>query len=157
MEQANIKSFRKKLLKAETIGLDSMIFLYHFADHRPYASLTEVVFESLEQNKLKAVTSTVTIAETFVRAEDKKDQLTIASYEQFFQTMPNLEIIPIDWYIARLSAKLRAMYPSIRLPDAMQLSAPLLKNYPLFLTNDEKMKKVKEIDVVVLEEYAKSA
>lgn len=153
MEQPNLKSLRKKLLKTGTVGLDSMIFLYHFADHPRYAPLTEVVFELLEQNKLKAVTSTVTVAEIFVRAEDKKDQLTIVSYEQFFRTMPNLEIIPIDWYVARLAAKLRAAYPSIRLPDAMQLSAPLLKNYPLFLTNDERMKKVAEIEVVVLEGY----
>lgn len=130
-----------------------MIFLYHFADHPRYAPLTELLFELLETNKLKAVTTTITIAEVFVRAEEKQDQMTIAAYEQFFHTIPNLDIILVDWHVARLASKLRATYRSIRLPDALQLSAPLLKNYPIFLTNDEKMKKVKEIEVVTLDEY----
>ena len=153
MEQNNLKAFRAKLLESKKVGLDSMIFLYQFADHPTYAPLTEIVFELLEQNKLISVTTTITIAEVFVRAEEKQDQITIAAYEQFFHTVPHLDIISVDWYVARLASKLRAKYKTIRLPDALQVSAPLLKNYSLFLTNDEKMKKVKEIKVVMLDEY----
>ena len=151
MEQSEITAFRTKLLQAKKVGLDSMVFLYHFADHPQYASYTEIVFQLMEEGKLSAVTSTITVSELFVRAEEKNDQMTILAYEQFLKTLPHLEILPVDWYLARLAAKLRANYPLLRLPDALQLSAPLLRGYPVFITNDKKMKKVKEIEVITFD------
>lgn len=152
MESRKINTFRT-FLTSKSVGLDSMMFLYHFADDPTYAPLTEVAFSLMEQGKLKAVTTSVSVAEVFVRAEEKKDQITIAGYERFFHTLPNLDILSIDWNIARLAAKIRGDYRSIRLPDALQLAGPIVKQYPIFLTNDEKLKKVKEITVVVLDDY----
>lgn len=148
-----IKRLQKDLLSFGKIGLDSMVFIYQFADHPQYGQLTNAVMELLGKKKIKAVTSTISVIETFVQPEKEENLAILNEYETVFQHLPNLEIMPIDWPLARLAAKLRAFYPAVRTPDAIQLSAPLLKGYPVFLTNDSKLKIAKELKVVTLKEY----
>lgn len=154
MGRINLNQFRETLLLQRKIGLDSMCFLYQFIDHPRYEPLTNIIFGLLEENKIQAVTSTISPVEVFVRAEKSKDRLLLAEYEKFFQGMPNLEIVNIDWSIARLAAKLRAIYAGIKTPDALQLSAAFMKDCSLFLTNDKKLRQVKGIKVMILEDYA---
>jgi len=147
-----IANFEKRLISAKKVGLDSMVFLYQFADHPLYAPLTAKVFQFLETKKIYAVTSAITIAEVFVRAEQVQDEETIFAYEQVFASLPSLSVIPLDIPLARLASKLRAKYPKIRLPDAIQLSAPLYKQCPLFITNDKKLS-ITELDILYLDDY----
>ncbi len=153
MGRVNLNQFRELLLSQQKIGLDSMCFLYQFIDHPQYEPLTNIIFELLEENKIQAVTSTISLVEVFVRAEKLNDRLLITEYEKFFYGLPNLDIVDIDWSMARLTAKLRAIYNGIKTPDALQLAAALMKNCSIFLTNDKKLKKVKEIKVMVLGDY----
>jgi len=153
METSKITKFKHALLKLRKVGLDSMCFIYQFAEHPDYAPLTNIIFELLETNKIIAVTSTISIIETFVLPEAVGNQLIITEYEKIFQQLPNLEIIPIDWYIARLASKLRAEYKAIRTPDALQIAAPLFRNYSGFITNDARFKQIKQIKTILLKDY----
>ncbi len=153
MGKQRIEKFRRDILSHKKIGLDSMIFIYQFADHPLYSSLTEVVFDLLGQGKLQAITSSITIAEIFVLPEKVNDQLLISEYEKVFQNLPNLDIVPFDWQLARLTSKLRARYPTITTPDAIQIATALLKNYPAFLTNDKKLQQIDLLDVIILKDY----
>ncbi|PIZ66636.1 hypothetical protein CO051_02090 [Candidatus Roizmanbacteria bacterium CG_4_9_14_0_2_um_filter_39_13] len=147
-----VNDFENKLLSAGSIGLDSMVFLYHFADHPLYAPLTERIFQLVEAKKISAVTSTITIAEIFVRAEQVYDEATIFAYEQAFASLPSLSVLLVDVPLVRLASKLRAKYPKIRLPDAIQLSASLIKKCPLFITNDKKLA-IKEVEIIYLNDW----
>jgi len=51
-----------------------------------------------------------------------------------------------------LSSKLRAKY-SIRTPDAIQIAVGIIYAADTFLTNDSDLKKVKDISVVILEDF----
>ena len=153
MVKSKIDTFRSKLLSLKTIGLDSMVFIYQFSDHPRYAPLTHVVFELLEQKKLHSVTSTITVAEVFVEPEKKKNQIIIAEYEKVFHYLPNLEIVSVDWQLARLASRLRATYKYLRTPDALQLAASLLKGYVAFLTNDDKLKKIDLLPIIILKNF----
>lgn len=153
MARTKIARFRLNLLSLKKIGLDSMIFIYQFSDHPSFAPLTQVVFELIEERKIQVVTSTITVTEVFVQPEREKNQFIILEYEKVFQHLPNLEIVPIDWQLARLASKLRAYYSKIRTPDALQISTPLLKGYSAFLTNDEKLKQVDLLKVITLKDY----
>ena len=130
-----------------------MVFIYQFSDHPRYAPLTHVVFELLEQKKLHSVTSTITVAEVFVEPEKKKNQIIIAEYEKVFHYLPNLEIVSVDWQLARLASRLRATYKYLRTPDALQLAASLLKGYVAFLTNDDKLKKIDLLPIIILKNF----
>lgn len=153
MVKTNLNQFQRDLLCVQTVGLDTMCFLYHFADHPHYSELTEILFSLVEKEKLKAVTSMVTIAEAFVHVEASGNTEVLHEYEMAFQHNPNIDILPVDWYLARLAAKLRANYPQIRTPDALQISAALLKGYKAFVSNDDNVKRVKELKAIVFDDY----
>lgn len=153
MGKTKIDKFKSELSSFKKICLDSMIFIYQLSDNPKFAPLTHVVFELLQERKIQAVTSTITVTEVFVQPEKEKNQFIISEYEKVFQHLPNLEIISIDWQLARLASRLRALYPKLRTPDALQISTALLKDYPAFLTNDEKLKNVDLLKVITLKNY----
>lgn len=154
MGTSKINHFTKSLILAKHIGLDSMCFIYHFSRHPLYSPLTRTLFAQIQEKSVTGITSMMTIAETFVQPEKMNDRMTLHEYERFFRSFPNLAVFPIDWYTARLAARLRSEYKSLRIPDAIQLACAILNECPVFLTNDKKLKKVKEIRVMVLEDYA---
>ncbi|MDP3724305.1 MAG: PIN domain-containing protein [bacterium] len=153
MGKVNSVHFKKKLHTLRNVGLDSMCFLYLFDDHPHYASLTNTIFTSLETGNISAATSSVTIVEVFVHAEQARDSLVIAEYEEILRTLPHFTIVPLDWHVARLASKLRAKYTHIKTIDAVQIASALLSDCKGFITNDEQLKQVKEIEVVVLKDY----
>lgn len=148
----SLTSWQTRILSLKHIGLDSMCFLYQLADHPKYAPLTHAIFELLEKKKITAVTSTVTVAEIFVHAEQSGDPLIISTYESILQAIPNLTFVPIDWQLARLTSKLRAAYPKLKTPDAFQLSAALATNCHGFITNDKNIPRVSGIEILSLDE-----
>lgn len=153
MGKSKLELLRNNLLSCKNVGLDTMCFIYQFVDHKQYAPLTNVIFELLDKKSITAVTSTITIAEVFVHPEKEKDQLVVAQYEKTFHGLPNFFIVEVDWHVARLAAKLRGIYAGIRTPDGLQMAATLLKGYSCFVTNDDRLKQVKEAKVIVLDDY----
>jgi len=154
MAKSGVEDFKKKLSLLRTIGLDSMCFIYQFADHPEFGALTNLIFTLLEEQKISAVTSTVTVTEVFVKPEEANDQLTINEYEKVFKHLPNLEIIPVDFSLARLASKLRGRYRGIKTADSIQVAAALLKGCRGFITNDNALKQIKEIEVIVIKDFS---
>jgi len=68
----------------------------------------------------------------------------------YISAINNLEITEIDLAIAKEAAKIRAKY-KIKLPDAMIASSCKIYNCKL-ATQDKNFKKLKEIEVVSIEE-----
>lgn len=149
----SIKEFSNLLLTSKKIGVDSMIFIYQFSDHPEYSLLTNTFFELLEKDKIKVVTSTISIIEILAKPEEEKNMEIAQEYEKILNNFPNLELVAIDSTVARLSAKLRGTYKTIKIPDAIQIAVTILKNYPVFLTNDIKLKQIKELKVVTLQDF----
>ena len=135
------------------MALDSMCFIYHFADHPRYAQLTNQIFELLETGKNKATTSTISVIESLVLPEKQNNQLICYEYEKVFRNHPNLRILAVDFNISRLTAKLRAKYPFLKTPDAIQISSGLISGCSLFVTNDKKLAKVREVTIAILDDY----
>jgi len=48
---------------------------------------------------------------------------------------------------------LRGQYPGIRTIDAIQISVAIDVGADVFLTNDKKLKQIKELKVLVLKDY----
>jgi predicted nucleic acid-binding protein len=57
----------------------------------------------------------------------------------------------LDVKIARKSAELRAKY-GFRTPDAIQLATAFTEKAEVFITNDENLKRVDGIEVIVLQD-----
>jgi len=61
-------------------------------------------------------------------------------------------MLSIDTMLARSATGLRARY-DIRVPDALQIAAALEAGATLFVTNDQRLAKVQDIRVLVLDDY----
>ena len=64
----------------------------------------------------------------------------------------NIIMYPIDTLVAERAAELRARY-QLKTPDALQIAVSLENDATLLITNDGHIKKVEDIEVVVLSEF----
>lgn len=132
----------------KSIALDSNIFIYNLEQNPHYTQFTDVLFNRLILNDLKAVTSIISLTEILSYPETEKVEKQIV--EDFFNT-PNLQVSDVDQEIARKAAKIRRKY-GFRLPDSVQLATALQAKAKAFVTNDERLKTLKELKIILLKE-----
>jgi len=139
------------------LALDTSCFIYHFSGHPAYTPLTHTLFSSIETGQHPAITSTLTITEVFTLPEKTADPFELQAYEQFFLHFPHLELLPPTYPICRLAAKLRSQYLSLKTPDALHLGTALYHQADCFITNDKRLKCVKEIPLIILDTFIPKA
>ena len=74
-------------------------------------------------------------------------------FVEFLKYGKNLGLIEISAGIAERAGKLRGQYSDLRTIDAIQISAAIDVGADAFLTNDKKLKQIKEIKVLILKDY----
>lgn len=128
------------------IALDSNIFIYNLEGNPQFSSGSNLIFEKLVANKLKAVTSIISLTEilSYPKTSEVAEQIT----DDFLST-PNLTIFEVNKEIAVKAADLRRKY-TIRLPDAIQIATVIYAKAQAFITNDKRLKKCKELDILLL-------
>jgi len=141
-------------LKGKIIGLDTMIFIYHFEENQIYSPLTFSIFESLEKGNFNALTSILTLLEILVKPKREGNLILSERYKILFETFPNLQVKTIDKNIADVASSLRANY-NINTPEAIQVATSLEAQADIFITNDASLKKITEIKVLLLSEMLK--
>ncbi|MGQ9648256.1 MAG: type II toxin-antitoxin system VapC family toxin [Thermodesulfobacteriota bacterium] len=146
--------FAAELRRVKKVGLDTSILIYHLEDIEPYADLTEVTFSAIAEGLPRAVLSTISMTELLVQpfAAGENDRITI--FEQLILSLPNTDLIPPDYAIAKDAARLRSKY-AIRTPDALLISTALAEKAEAFLTNDSRLRSLKAegISVLVLDDF----
>ena len=141
-------------LKGKIIGLDTMVFIYHFEENEIYSPLTFSIFESLEKGNFNAITSVLTLLEILVKPKRENNLILTERYRILFETFPNLQVKTLDNNIADVASSLRANY-NINTPDAIQVATSLEAQADIFITNDSSFKKITEIKVMLLSEMLK--
>lgn len=129
-------------------AIDSNIFIYHFQAHPAYLSLTTELFKSIEMKHFRAVTSSLTLTEVLGY---KQSAEIINQLEQAFEEVTNLSLIEVNKSIAKDAARIRREY-GFKLADAVQLATALSAKAKVFITNDERLKKFKELKIILLSE-----
>ena len=142
-----MKGFRGK-----TIGLDTMIFIYHMEDHPKYAAITEKLFEGVEHCSCSAVTSILTLIELLIKPKRESNLTAVSDYRDLILTFPNLAVMDVNLAVSDITSDIRAKY-KIRTPDAIQIATAMAGGAQDFITNDESLKKVKDINIVLLDEW----
>jgi len=138
-------------LKGKIIGLDTMVFIYHFEENQIYSPLTFSIFDSLEKGNFNAVTSILTLLEILVKPKRENNSILTERYKILFETFPNLQVKELNENIADIASSLRANY-NINAPDAIQVATSLEVQADVFITNDTSLKKITEIKVLLLSE-----
>lgn len=114
-----------------------------------YEKISLFIAESIANRKQMA-TSVVSFAEFGVKPRKlgKKDVI-----DRFEKTIANLfDIQDVDLNVASIAADLRAKYSSLRGMDALQVASTIRANADIFVTNDKRLKTIKEIKVILVKE-----
>ncbi|PSR53404.1 hypothetical protein AHMF7605_07615 [Adhaeribacter arboris] len=75
----------------------------------------------------------------------------VEQYKYLLNNASNMEVIEINTTIAVKAAELRAKY-NLKTPDTIQMATALEPNAAYFLTNDIRLKTVKEITTITVSE-----
>jgi predicted nucleic acid-binding protein len=74
-------------------------------------------------------------------------------FVDFLVTGRNFHLLEIDVEIANKAGWLRGKYTALRTVDSIQIAAALTIGADVFLTNDDRLKRINEIKVLVLKDY----
>ena len=139
------------LKQHRTIGLDTSILIYFIEANPLYGPLAAQVFEWMEAGKVNGVCSTLTLLEVLVQPYRRHDEERAGQFYGLLTTYPHLRWIPLSLEIADLGARLRATY-RLKTPDSILIATGLHSEATGFIGNDADMKRVSELDVLVLGE-----
>lgn len=147
-----VNKFQTQLKQCARVAVDSSIFIYQFEQHPQFEPLCSIVFDEISTNHLQLTTSAITVSEVMVKPVQLSDMEVVTLYEGVFTTLPNFTLLNVDYTIAKLAAYLRAHYRML-LPDAIHVASALQAKADVFLTNDERLKPIREIKVICLKDY----
>ena len=114
-----------------------------------------LVFVPFHPLPVIAVTSPVTLAECLIHPYRLGLSDLQKSYQSALVHGANTFFQPIGEQVAQEAARLRAFY-NLSLADALQISAAISAECEAFLTNDITLKRVSELNIVVVKELGRS-
>ena len=147
-----VDEFRTALNAYEVIGLDAMSFIYHFEKKPHFGPITKVLFAHIQAGKVSAVISVLLAGEVLTGVKKVGNREMILRYRHIFSEFPNLTLHDADMHVMEKMSDLRAAY-GLKTPDAIHVATALLNGAQAFVTNDTGLKRVNELDVLVLEDY----
>jgi len=141
----------KQLEKVEKIFLDTAPVIYFVEKNPDFARKAQEIFNRLDDGKLIAVVSPITLAECLVVPYKQENPDVAQVFTDLLVNTESVLFYPIDEITADKAADLRARY-NLTLTDALQLAVAIQAECDAFLTNDIDLKRVKEIPIIVLSE-----
>ncbi len=151
----SLVSWESRLRSVKRVGLDSAIFIYYAEAHEVFGPPAREIFKLAESGIITLYASTLILTEVLTGYRRSAD---FASEDTFWNIIsaigPILSIEPLTIEIADRAASLRASY-ALRTPDAIHLATALTVNAEVYITNDRKLRIVKEIPVLALSDFVK--
>lgn len=139
-------------ISGKLVAIDTAPFIYYIEEDPKYFSVVDVLFDAVDSDISRCVTSVLTLQEVLVQPlrQDRPD-LAI-KYGEILKNSLNISLLEIGPAIAERAAGLRAKYRWLRAPDAFQIATGLESGAQLIVTNDTKWKVVEELPVLTLED-----
>jgi predicted nucleic acid-binding protein len=137
------------------LAVDTAVFIYYIEEHPRFLPVLDRIFAAVDAGRLPAIASSLTLLEVLVVPYRAGNLLLAERYEQVLTRSRGLRLVEIDRAQLRAAAQLRAVHPSLRTPDAIQISAALSGGCSVLLTNDRDLPTVPGLRILQLEDFAK--
>jgi predicted nucleic acid-binding protein len=111
------------------------------------------VIDYLHSNYFSIYTSVITITEILPKPVSLLREDMVKKFMGFLSKEEDINLLTISSEIAEDAGRLRGKYGTLKTMDAIQIAAAKQAGVDFFLTNDVKLKQIKEIKVVVLKDY----
>jgi predicted nucleic acid-binding protein len=141
-----------RLLRGKTVFLDTAPLIYYIEMNNRYHDLVKPVIALIDSQQVKGITSTISLLEVLVQPLREGNRKLADKYKAILLSSNGLETCEISHAISERAALIRANY-RFRTPDAIQLAAAIVNKADYFLTNDAALKQVKEMKVILLEDF----
>jgi predicted nucleic acid-binding protein len=139
-------------IRGQKICIDTAPVIYFIEENPKYRNVIRPVFVEIDLGNIEAITSTITLLEVLVHPLRVGNETLAGKYREILLFSEGLTTIEILHEISEIASRLRAKY-SIRTPDAIQIAVGIRYGASKFLTNDPDLKKVSDIEVLVLDDY----
>jgi predicted nucleic acid-binding protein len=142
----------ERLTGKERVFLDTMSVIYFIEQNTAYAGLLRPVFEWVDSGIIAGISSYVTLLEILVQPLSQGRTDLAAQYRLTLTRSPNFFLFPFEETIAERAAQIRADY-NFRVPDAIQLATAELRGAECFVTNDKRLERFRNVEVLVLDDF----
>jgi len=133
------------------LRIDTAPIIYFIEKRDPYYAKMQTVVSAITNGSIAAYSSTMTLTEVLVQPLKVNNSALVEEYEDVLLNSPNFSLMPIDVTVSRTAARLRAQH-NLKTPDAIQVATAIESQCEAFLTNDIGLKRVKELQTLVLDE-----
>ncbi len=133
----------------QVIALDTSVFMYVFEEHPMFLKRAESVLQQIESGKARGIFSVIGMIELQTGPKKLNRYDIAARYRELIKTFPNLFVGELNEQVVEVSSDLRGRY-GITTPVAIHLATAITAGADRFITNDQALRKVKEIDVDLL-------
>ena len=151
MGASSVIKLNDALQNTDFIGLDTSPFIYFVEQNPQYVDLMREIFKRITSGDFQACSSVITLTEVLVQPLRKNDQKLTDEYRNLLFNGINFRLFPLTASAAERAAELRAGY-NLRTPDALQIATALENNCDTFLCNDNGLKRVSELNILILDE-----
>jgi predicted nucleic acid-binding protein len=131
--------------------LDTAPVVYYLERHPRYAPVADVVFQRIDSGTVSGVTSPITLAECLVVPIRLGLNDLRTEFASLLAGGANMIFVNLTSTTAEQAADLRARH-GLSLADAFQVGAAIEANCDALLTNDMRLKRIRELPILVLEE-----
>ena len=133
------------------LAIDSAPLIYLVEKHPSYIDLMVFILRYVSNGPISAIGSTLILTEVLSQPLRMGKMDLVNDYENIIGNSVGFTLIPVNEQIARHAAELRAKY-GLKTPDALHVATALENYCQAILTNDLGLKRVTELQVLVLDE-----
>ncbi len=133
------------------VGFDAAPIIYYVEGNVDFEPRCTPFFHAIGRGRIEGFTSSISLPETLVHPFRMGDAARETAFRDLLLDTEGMTTRVVSIDIAEVAAWLRATY-NLRTPDAVQVATALHSGCDIFLTNDDKLKRVQEIEVVVVSE-----
>lgn len=137
------------------LGFDTSPFIYFVEQNPLHVNLMREIFKRITNGDLQSCSSVITLTEVLVQPLRRNNQTLADEYRDLLFNGANFHLFSLTAEIAERAAELRAKY-NLRTPDALQIATALENGCDAFLCNDNGLKQVTVLKILVLDELTLS-
>jgi len=139
-------------LGAGPVALDTAALIYLIEEHATFLPVVEPLFAAIDEGRLSAVTSALTLLEVLVVPLRHGDVALARRYEALLARGRGLTLVDVSRAVLRDAAELRAV-TGMRTPDAIQVATALQTGCSSLVTNDRALPELPGLRVLQIADF----
>ncbi|HCE45366.1 MAG TPA: PIN domain nuclease [Lentisphaeria bacterium] len=137
--------------RGQVMFIDTSPVIYFFEENDKYVIRLGKLFDSIYANDVQIVTSMITYIELISYPVRLGNTQLAAKYREYLTNSEAISMYPLNITASEAAVKYRVNY-GLKTPDAIQLGIAECCGADFVLTNDSSWKRVKELNVITMDD-----